>query len=197
MNKVEENSEEWLALREKLWAAQKEFDFNNTDAYLILNQIEKQKLATYQETHSHGLNGVRTPIGTKGKNGEIIQAHDTLRALHELGIPGYSSGGLVDFTGLAVLHGSKQNPEYVLNPEETESMREMLNMFSYIATPPMFTLSDKWFGTNSTTIGDINITINQAELNSDMDIEETAREIGRAFARQLERNGLNLAGYTW
>lgn len=108
-----------------------------------------------------------------------------------------AEGGLIDYTGLAWVDGSMNSPESFLDAEDTASLREILDVFKYIATPSAMTLSDKWFGANSTTIGDINITINQADLSSDMDIEETAREIGRAFTRQLERNGLNLAGYTW
>jgi hypothetical protein len=32
---------------------------------------------------------------------------------------GYSEGGLVDYTGVAVVHGSKTKPESFLNAEQT------------------------------------------------------------------------------
>lgn len=37
---------------------------------------------------------------------------------------GFSEGGLDDFTGLAMLHGTKQKPEAVLNAEQTKFLRE-------------------------------------------------------------------------
>lgn len=39
-----------------------------------------------------------------------------------LTIPGYASGGMVDYTGLAMLHGSKSKPEFVLNNDQMKSM---------------------------------------------------------------------------
>lgn len=39
---------------------------------------------------------------------------------------GFSAGGLDDFTGLAMLHGTKQKPEAVLNAEQTAFLREDL-----------------------------------------------------------------------
>lgn len=44
-------------------------------------------------------------------------------------IVGYSKGGIVDYTGLAMLHGSKTKPEFVLNTEQ------MKNMFNYFTRP--------------------------------------------------------------
>jgi len=40
---------------------------------------------------------------------------------------GYSDGGLVDFTGPAMLHGSQNNEEYVSNSTETRVLRNMLS----------------------------------------------------------------------
>lgn len=39
---------------------------------------------------------------------------------------GYSEGGLVDYTGVAVVHGSKTKPESFLNAEQTAQIREGL-----------------------------------------------------------------------
>ena len=44
-------------------------------------------------------------------------------------LPGYSNGGEVDFTGLAVLHGSPSRPEYVLNNDQ------MRNLLSHLTKP--------------------------------------------------------------
>lgn len=39
-----------------------------------------------------------------------------------LTIPGYANGGMVDYTGLAMLHGTKSKPEFVLNNDQMKSM---------------------------------------------------------------------------
>ena len=35
----------------------------------------------------------------------------------------FASGGLADYTGLAILHGSKDQPQAVLNPQQTRFLR--------------------------------------------------------------------------
>lgn len=40
-------------------------------------------------------------------------------------LTGYRTGGLVDETGLAMLHGSKEKPELVLNAKDTENFMEL------------------------------------------------------------------------
>lgn len=39
-----------------------------------------------------------------------------------LTIPGYANGGMVDYTGLAMLHGTKTKPEFVLNNDQMRNM---------------------------------------------------------------------------
>lgn len=39
-------------------------------------------------------------------------------------LPSYSSGGKVNFTGPAILHGSKTRPEWILNADETKMWKE-------------------------------------------------------------------------
>lgn len=46
-----------------------------------------------------------------------------------LTIPGYANGGMVDYTGLAMLHGTKSKPEFVLNNDQ------MRNMLSTLTRP--------------------------------------------------------------
>ena len=46
-----------------------------------------------------------------------------------LTIPGYANGGMVDYTGLAMLHGTKSKPEFVLNNDQ------MRNILSTLTRP--------------------------------------------------------------
>lgn len=54
--------------------------------------------------------------GTIGSNPNKIYPGQTLT------IPGYSKGGIVDYTGLAMLHGTPSNPEFVLNNEQMKGL---------------------------------------------------------------------------
>lgn len=58
-------------------------------------------------------------------------------------IVGYSGGGIVDYTGLAMLHGSKTKPEFVFNNEQ------MKNMFRFF-TKPQF--SNNMASSNSSVV---------------------------------------------
>ena len=53
---------------------------------------------------------------------------------------GFSEGGLADYTGLAMLHGTKQKPELVLNSGDTENI---LSAARLMQTPILSALSDK------------------------------------------------------
>lgn len=40
----------------------------------------------------------------------------------QLTIPGFSNGGVIDYTGLAMVHGTPNNPEFVLNNEQMKNL---------------------------------------------------------------------------
>lgn len=200
-------TDEYDKIAEQIQKLREELTFNNTDTYLLLDTLKKMEeeraakaaaaARKYEEEHSHGLNGVNKPNGNvTNSGGEVIQASDTLRALHYLGIPGFSEGGYVDYTGLAMVHGTPFKQESFLDAEDTANVRAMLDGFKYIKTASMLAPGESMFGGNS-TVGDINIVINEAELKSDADLDALATEIGRKFTKQLSKEGLNLAGYSW
>lgn len=45
----------------------------------------------------------------------------------EEGVKAYKNGGIVDYTGLALVHGSKSNPERVLSSEQNKAFTSLLN----------------------------------------------------------------------
>ena len=109
----------------------------------------------------------------------------------------YKTGGLVDYTGLAWVDGSTTRPEAFLSAIDTKNIRSMLDMFNYVLSTPYMSNYDPSAYGNTTNIGDINITINEAELASDADVNKLAKQVGQAFSRELQRNGLNLSGYSF
>lgn len=55
---------------------------------------------------------------------------------------GYSTGGLADYTGLAMLHGTQEKPELVLNADDTE---KFLAAAKLMRTPVLEVLADRSF----------------------------------------------------
>jgi len=109
----------------------------------------------------------------------------------------YFYGGIVDYTGPAWVDGSKSKPEAFLNPYDTEMIQRMTDALNYIRLTPSINPSVGTFDRPEQNFGDINITINQATLENDADIGEVARRVGRAFTKQLSKEGLNLSRYSF
>ena len=108
-----------------------------------------------------------------------------------------AGGGLVDYTGFAWVDGTPTKPEAFLSAKDTSNIRAMLNAFDYVQAVPVMSSIDPSCYSNTTNVGDINITINQAELKSDADIAKLAKQVGQAFTRELQKDGLNLSGYSF
>ena len=111
-------------------------------------------------------------------------------------LPKNANGGLVDYTGLAWVDGTKSRPESFLDATDTALLRGMLDAFDYVSVPSFHTPDFSSMMTGN-TVGDINITINQAELKEDADYDKVAKKIGRAFTKELGKQGLSLAGYSF
>ena len=116
---------------------------------------------------------------------------------YEEKIPGNKNGGLVDYTGLAWVDGTKTRPESFLDATDTAVLRSMLDAFNYVKTSPYMSYVDPSQYGNNFNVGDVNITINQAEINSDQDINALAKRVGEAFTRELRINGVSTAGYSF
>ena len=142
-------------------------------------------------------NGIKDTEYTAFTDYEAALAFEkNLERLKRSGMSAYASGGLVDYTGPAWVDGTPTRPEAFLDATDTENIRAMLDALNYVPTMPMLSPSEKFFG-NSSTVGDINIVINQAELKSDADYNEVARRVGQAFTKQLSKDGFQLSGYNW
>lgn len=109
---------------------------------------------------------------------------------------GYSKGGLVDYTGIAMVHGSKNKPEAFLNAEQTKQITKALQV-SYGQDEPLTGLRDvvaqmrsivgNLTTTNTSTNYDISIApgavvINVDELADSYDVEELSADIMNRIA---------------
>ena len=54
------------------------------------------------------------------------QKNDLIKQLQALGVKGYKKGGIIDYTGPAIVHGSKQHPEGIVSAEAFEQLRKMM-----------------------------------------------------------------------
>ena len=128
---------------------------------------------------------------------------DVARAIAEAGKangeysgPKFASGGLVDYTGPAWVDGTKLHPESFLDAYDTESLRMMMDSFNYIRKSPYITNVDTSSYGDTYNVGDINVTINQAEFKDDADYEKVAQRVGQVFTKELQKGGFNVARYS-
>ena len=171
--------------------------------------------STSSEDNETGTDAVTTPkikelfddlktstLNTK-ISGKIKLAENTTKAISAIansitGSSQYMRGGIVDYTGIARVDGTPQRPEAFLDAEDTANIRAMLDAYDHIKTlPVMSQIPGDVFNSSSSSIGDVYVTINQAEISSDQDIDALAKKVGRSFTRQLARNGFNTANYAF
>jgi hypothetical protein len=98
----------------------------------------------------------------------------------------YSKGGLVDYTGIAQVHGSPTRPEAFLSANDTSMMRKFLDMAKmFIGVPgmPSIKSSDYAGSEGGVTIEQILIEVDR--LDNDTDLERLANKVGEKFARAI------------
>jgi hypothetical protein len=92
----------------------------------------------------------------------------------------YSKGGMVDETGVAMLHGSSTSPEAVLNPQQTQmfiGLRDALQGLAFESG-------------NGSRVNIENIEIKTDSLNSNQDFVKAGETLANAFNSAIQRRGL-------
>lgn len=95
-------------------------------------------------------------------------------------IPAYKEGGMVDYTGLAMVHGSSSKPEAFLNASQTEMFAALTSALGKISIS----------GGNSENISIGNITIQTNQLNNKQDFRAAGETLAEAFSSAISRRGL-------
>ena len=113
------------------------------------------------------------------------------------GLKKNDAGGLVDYTGLAWVDGTMQRPESFLDATDTALLRAFLDEARYVKVNMPTLAIDDSMASGSNTVGEVNITINEATISSDEDIDELAKKIGESFTRELTVNGFNTSKYSF
>ncbi len=109
----------------------------------------------------------------------------------------YKHGGLIDFTGPAWVDGTKLEPEGILSAYDTKAIQALTDVLDRVYVAPGYAPSSEYFTRGNTNIGDINVTINQAELKDDADFNDVARRVGKVITKQLNKEGFNLGRYAF
>ena len=96
-------------------------------------------------------------------------------------VNGYSQGGIADYTGMAMLHGSKSSPEYIFNAPQFDALGRMIA--NYISIPTVY--GKGVYNGSATSLPEINIeTLIKIEGNAD---QSTIREIERQSDEILDK----------
>ena len=125
----------------------------------------------------------------KGSAANTSNDADNDLLIEEL-LPGYATGGLANYTGLAMLHGTQAKPELVLNADDTE---KFLAAAKLMRTPVLEALTDKSFRlpgigeglTGGITIENFAVDFNLENVSSYEEIIAEARNDQR-FERLID-----------
>lgn len=143
---------------------------------------------------------------TKSPKTKIYQGGAPVRNIEYKKVAYYSEGGLVDYTGPAIVHGTPARPEAFLNAEQTKQIREGLELGSDrgILSNLRSTISELNHAINSivnnnVSTNEINISngaiqISVGKLNDKYDIEDVSNDIMNrivSIASKASNRGVN------
>jgi hypothetical protein len=102
---------------------------------------------------------------------------------------GYSKGGYVDYTGLAMVHGTPNTPEAFLNASQTAMFADLAaNLQAIYSRPSHYT--DDYDGSSEVTIENLTIAVD-AELTNE-NIPEIGQSLADALFDGIRRSGYNI-----
>ena len=104
-----------------------------------------------------------------------------------------------------------------VNAQQTESFERMVNVMDSLRSSGVSleslrssmldtrihlpnlspSIDPSTIGGNIANIGDVNVTIEEAELNDDRDYDEIAQIVGEKFAKEISKQGINIAKYNF
>ena len=108
----------------------------------------------------------------------------------------YLEGGLADATGLAWLDGTKQRPERILSPYQTELFEDMVKSLHAIRTlraPASVVTPALPEARQAQGVNIENITVQVQRLESEQDYEEMAERVGEEIMEKITR-GMAVGG---
>jgi hypothetical protein len=104
-------------------------------------------------------------------------------------ITGYSKGGYVDYTGLAMVHGTPNNPEAFLNASQTAMFADLAAGLQAIYNRPS-NYTDDYEDSSEVTIENLTISLDTS-LTKD-NVSEVGQSLADALFDGIRRSGYNL-----
>lgn len=117
---------------------------------------------------------------TYGMGSDTIPYEDAVRYMQFL--KRYKKGGLVDYTGMAWVDGTKSQPEAFLNAQDTRNLSELKEMLAAHFNST----------TNKSIGGDCNIYVNVDSISSDYDIDQAINKIKNEMVKSSSYRNVNL-----
>ena len=117
---------------------------------------------------------------TYGMGADTIPYEDAVRYMQFL--KRYKKGGLVDYTGMAWVDGTKSQPEAFLNAQDTRNLSELKEMLAAHFNNT----------TNKTIGGDCNIYVDVDSISSDYDIDQAINKIKNEMVKSSSYRNVNL-----
>lgn len=115
---------------------------------------------------------------------------DIEKALNNIGF--YSKGGKIDYTGLAMVHGSKDKPEYVFNYDQFKDLAKMIATYQFIPNINMPDFKSIQVQPNTSLYIDKLIEV-QGNIDKSVlpDIEKIANKVVDKINSSLKLRGIN------
>ena len=115
---------------------------------------------------------------------------DIEKALNNIGV--YSKGGKIDYTGLAMVHGSKDKPEYVFNYDQFKDLAKMIATYQFIPNINMPDFKSIQVQPNTSLYIDKLIEV-QGNIDKSVlpDIEKVANKVVDKINSSLKLRGIN------
>lgn len=117
---------------------------------------------------------------TYGMGADTIPYEDAVRYMQFL--KRYKKGGLVDYTGMAWVDGTKSQPEAFLNAQDTRNLAQLKEMLAAHFNST----------TNKTIGGDCTIYVNVDSISSDYDIDQAINKIKNEMVKSSSYRNVNL-----
>ena len=117
---------------------------------------------------------------TYGMGSDTIPYEDAVRYMNFL--KRYKKGGLVDYTGMAWVDGSKTQPEAFLNAQDTRNLAQLKEMLAAHFNST----------TNKSIGGDCTIYVNVDSISSDYDIDQAINKIKNEMVKSSSYRNVNL-----
>lgn len=117
---------------------------------------------------------------TYGMGADTIPYEDAVRYMQFL--KRYKKGGLVDYTGMAWVDGTKNQPEAFLNAQDTRNLAQLKEMLAAHFNST----------TNKSIGGDCTIYVNVDSISSDYDIDQAINKIKNEMVKSSSYRNVNL-----